>query len=196
VQPRRGPSSRTEAWPDLIERARIDRHAFGELYDLYVERVFAFCLAQLRDRHEAEDVTAATFERALKSIGRYESHGVPLSSWLFRIAANLITDRARRKGRTVPMGDDPIPEEGHAALPELPPEQQVLQWERARYLRDLMTNLPSDQQQALRLRYFEGQSVAEIAGALGRNENATKQLLHRGVENLRRRMRGEVAADV
>lgn len=196
MQVRAAPGSRTEAWPDLIERARHDRAAFGELYDLYLNRVFAFCLTLTRDRNEAEDLTAHTFERALKNIARYESRGVPMSSWLFRIAANLATDRARKKGKVVNLGDDPIPEDGHDAPRVLNPEEQVVQWERARYLRELLDALPEDQRRALRLRYFESRNLAEIADAIGRNENATKQLLHRAVENLRRRMRGEALSDV
>ena len=196
MQVRAGPASRTEAWPDLIERARHDRAAFGEIYDLYLNRVFAFCLAQTKDRDEAEDLTAFTFERALKNISRYESRGVPMSSWLFRIAANGATDRARRGNRMVNLGDDPVPEEGHGAPRELGPEEQVVQWERARYLRALLSALPEDQRHALRLRYFESQSITEIAESLGRSENATKQLVHRAMENLRRRMRGETLNDV
>jgi RNA polymerase sigma-70 factor, ECF subfamily len=196
VQLRPGPSARTEAWPDLIDRARHDRAAFGELYDLYLNRVFAFCMAQARDHEEAEDLTAHTFEQALKNISRYESHGVPMSSWLFRIAANLAIDRARRKGRTTNVGDEPMPEVSRGMPEGLTPEQQVLQWERAKYVRGLLTALPSDQQRAIRLRYLEGKNIAEVSTVLGRNENATKQLLHRAMENLRKRMRGETLHDV
>jgi RNA polymerase sigma-70 factor, ECF subfamily len=192
--PSRGASS--EAWPDLIERARHDRAGFGELYDLYMNRVYAFCLARMKNREEAEDVTAQTFERALKSIAAYESRGAPMSSWLFRIAANLVTDHVRRQGRVVNLGDDPIPDEGTNPSREPDPEEQALQWERALYLRELITALAQEQQRALRLRYFQGQSVAEVAEAIGKNENATKQLLHRAMENMRRRMRGEALKDV
>jgi RNA polymerase sigma-70 factor (ECF subfamily) len=196
VQSRPGPDARTEAWPDLLDRARTDRASFGEVYDLYVGRVYAFCLARARDREEAQDLTARTFERALKTIGAYESHGMPMSSWLFRIAANLAIDRGRKKGRTTNVGDGLVPEEDHTAQLDLPPEQQVVHWERARYLRDLIRGLPDDQQRAVRMRYFEGKSIAEIAEALERSENASKQLLHRAMDSLRRRTRGEVLHDV
>jgi RNA polymerase sigma-70 factor (ECF subfamily) len=189
-------SARSEAWPDLIERARHDRTAFGELYDLYLNRVYAFCLSRMKNREEAEDVTAQTFERALKSIATYESRGAPMSSWLFRIAANLVTDRVRRQAPVVNLGDDPIPDEGNNPSREPDPEDQALQWERALYLRELVAALAQEQQRALRLRYFQGKSVAEVAEALGKNENATKQLLHRAMENMRRRMRGESLKDV
>jgi RNA polymerase sigma-70 factor (ECF subfamily) len=177
-----------EATGALIERARRDRSAFGELYDLYVRRVYAFSLTHTRDRDEAEDVTAATFERALNAIGRYEDRGAPLSSWLFRIAANIVTDRRRQGSRVTPLGDDPVPEDRLEGSGEEDPQVQVERWERAAALRERIASLPSDQQEAIRLRYMDGLSVAEVAERMGRNENATKQLLHRATTSLRSRM--------
>jgi RNA polymerase sigma-70 factor (ECF subfamily) len=177
-----------EASGALIERARRDRSAFGELYDLYVRRVYAFSLTQTGDRDEAEDVTAATFERALNAIGRYEDRGAPLSSWLFRIAANIVADRHRQGGRVQVLGDDPVPEDRLDRPPEEDPQAQVERWERAAALRERIEALAPDQREAIRLRYLEGLSVAEVAERVGRNENATKQLLHRAMTTLRSRM--------
>jgi RNA polymerase sigma-70 factor (ECF subfamily) len=185
-----------EATAELIERARTDRAAFGELYDLYVRRVYAFCLANSKDRDEAEDLTAQTFERALNAIGRYEHRGAPLSSWLFRIAGNLLIDRGRSSGRVVLLGDQPVPEQQVAGSPEPLPEQWVEQWERAAWLRDKISSLPPDQQQAVRLRFWEGLSVAEVADRMGRNENSTKQLLFRAMTTLRTRIAREGGANV
>ena len=177
----------SEAGAHLIERARHDSAAFGEIYDLYVRRVYAFCLSHTGNKEVAEDLTSQTFERALGAIARYEPRGAPLSSWLFRIAANLITDRGRQSRRIVFLGDDPLPEPRFDPAAEDRPEAVVERWERATALRDLMAGLPDDQQEALRLRYWNGMSVAEVAARLGRNENATKQLLFRAVTGLRRR---------
>ncbi len=186
--------SRPEAPAELIERAKHDRAAFGELYDLYLRRVYAFCLARSKDQQEAEDLTAQTFERALVAIERYEHRGAPLSSWLFRIAANLVTDQARRRGGLVLMGDNSLPEPVDTA--DLNPEEQVVRWERAAWLRSHLSALPPDQQRALRLRFWEGNSVAEVAARLNRNENATKQLLHRAMQNVRRSIGREMNPDV
>src|SRR5579859_605724 len=114
-----------EAGADLVERARHDRAAFGEIYDLYVRRVYAFCLSHTGNKEVAEDVTSQTFERALGAIARYEHRGAPLSSWLFRIAANLIRDRGRRESRVVLLGDDPPPESRLEGPSETSPEEWV-----------------------------------------------------------------------
>jgi RNA polymerase sigma-70 factor (ECF subfamily) len=184
-----------EASEDLIARARREPAAFGELYDLYLNRVYAFCLSRTGDEREAEDLTAHTFERALSAIGRYEGRGAPFSSWLFRIAANLMIDRGRRSGRFVPMGDNPAMESA-SEDPEDNPAALVERWERAAALREQMAKLPDDQQEALRLRYWEGLSTFDLANRLNRSEGAVKQLLHRAVLSLRSRLQDERATGV
>jgi RNA polymerase sigma-70 factor, ECF subfamily len=184
-----------EASIDLIDRARSDRQAFAEIYDLYVHRVYAFCLSRTNDRDEAEDVTSQTFERALSAIGRYEQRGSGFSSWLLRISANLLVDRSRGRSRLVLMGDDPMPESASDQPPEPRPEDWVEQWERAAWLRDHVATLPREQQVALRLRYWEGLSMAEVGERLGKSENATKQTIHRAMLSLRARIAREVTLD-
>jgi RNA polymerase sigma-70 factor (ECF subfamily) len=184
-----------EASRDLIDRARSDRHAFGEMYDHYVHRVYAFCLSRTNDRDEAEEVTSQTFERALSAIGRYEHRGSGFSSWLLRISANLLVDRSRGRSRLVLMGDEPMPELPRDQPREPRPEEWVEQWERAAWLRAHMATLPREQQIALRLRYWDGLSMAEVGKRLGKSENATKQTIHRAMLSLRARIAREATVD-
>jgi len=184
-----------EADAHLILRARHDRAAFGEIYDIYLPPVLAFCRAHSTDLDEAEDMTAQTFERALMAIGRYESRGIPFSAWLLRIAANLVIDRSRRQKPVINAGDDPLPEGGIERRSENVPATLVEQWERAGWLLSHVASLPSDQQQAINLRYWEDQSVATVAERMGRTEAAVRQLLHRAIVALRLRVEGEMAAN-
>ena len=96
-----------EADTALITRARADTAAFGEIYDLYVQRVFQFCVAHSRSREDAQDLTAETFTRALQALqrppgqpGGYEDRGVPFSAFLLRIAARLAISLGERAART------------------------------------------------------------------------------------------------
>ncbi len=189
---------RTEADEALIARARHDRAAFAAIYDLYVQRVYAFCLTHSTTREEAEDLTAQTFERALTAMPRYEDHGAPLSSWLFRIAANAAIDRGRRGGRLRILSSDHEAEEQVRRVPmeQSGPDQVVERWEAALWIHTRLAALPSDQRRAVRLRYFEDQGLREIAERMGRSEGAIKQLLHRAVAALRVEMRQEDQADV
>ena len=161
----------------LIEAAQADPSRFVELYERYVDRVYAFVSRRTGDRATAEDVTSEVFEHALTHLGRFEWRGVPFAAWLFRIASNALADRWRREGRRwlEPAADVPD-------TPELEQiEQRVLLWQ-------LVRRLPEVQRRVIEMRFTEEKSIREIAEALGRSEGAVKQLQLRALENLRKGM--------
>jgi len=193
---------REEADAGLIARATCDRAAFGELYDLYLNRVYAFCLGHTASREEAEDVTAQTFERALVALPRYKDRGAPLSSWLLRIAANAAVDRARAAKRVTTLSgapldeDDQAPQEDAVRSEEPGPAELVEHWEQAQSMRERLAALPADQQRAVRLRYYEDRALLDVAAEMGRSEGAVKQLLQRALKGLRAQLQQEAAFNV
>jgi RNA polymerase sigma-70 factor (ECF subfamily) len=185
-----------EASRDQLDRAKHDRAAFARLYDLYVNRIYGFALVHTSSREEAEDVTAQTFERALAHIAGYEDRGAPFSAWLIRIASNLVMDRARRRGRATVLGDDALPEfdpRGNAA--DHGPPAVVERWERATWLLGHVEELPTDQQQAVELRFWGERSYAEIGEQMGRSEAAVKQLVYRALRAMRAQMEREASGN-
>ncbi len=192
MQGEEGSPRRAEAPPALVAQARTDRAAFGQLYDLYVRRVYAFCALGGRSREEAEDLTAQTFERALRAIGRYEERGVPFSAWLLRIAAHVVADRARRAeplDAAAPLNDD---DAGAAA--DVGPDW-VEEWALATWLRGHLAALPEDQRRVVGLRYYEDRSFGDVATRMDRSENAVKQLLRRALAALRAEVHEEAQGD-
>ena len=194
VQDGEGNSRRTEAPPALIAQARTDRAAFGQLYDLYVCRVYAFCALGGRSREEAEDLTAQTFERALRAIGRYEERGEPFSAWLLRIAAHVVADRARRAepldGATS-FGDD---DDGAGDAPDVGADW-VADWELATWLHRHLAALPEDHRRVVQLRYYDDRSFGDVAARMERSEGAVKQLLRRALAALRAQLHEEAQGD-
>lgn len=171
-----------EAPPELIARARNDRAAFGDLYDLYLPRVYGFCRKYSATREEAEDLTAETFERALAAITRYEDRDVPLSKWLLRIAHNLILNRSRRAGRETGLVDPTaLPADG----------RHLDDWHEAHWLLTLVRSLPGDHREVVRLRFYEDLPFREVAARMGRSEGAVKQLLLRALQRLHVQIRAE-----
>jgi len=171
-----------EAPPELIARARHDRAAFGDLYDLYLHRVYGFCRKYSGTREEAEDLTAETFDRALAGISRYEDRNLPFSRWLLRIAHNVILNHARRAGRTTALNDDP-------AL--LGDDSHLKDWTEAHWLRMHVQHLSDDQQEVVRLRFYEDQRFRDVAARMDRSEGAVKQLLRRALQELHRQIQQE-----
>jgi len=187
--------TRREASAELIDRARHDPAAFGELYDLYADRIHAFCRVHSPSREEAEDLMAQTFERALAAIGRYQHRGVPFSGWLFRIATNLSVDRARRSPSLVHLGEHPGLEASLEAPRSDEADTWVDRWARADWLQEHVAALPPDQQRIVRLRFYEDRALAEVAIEMGRSDGAVRQLLQRAVRTLRLQMQGEEAGN-
>jgi RNA polymerase sigma-70 factor (ECF subfamily) len=197
----------------LVEAAQRDLSRFADLYEHYFEIVYAYVARRVRSRAEAEDLTADVFHRALRSLPRFKWTGAPFASWLFRIASNLIADRARREGRESTGSFESISwdERSSSDLIDfrssdtgartVSTDQRVLQdeleaSERRVQLFLLLNELGDDQRRVLMLRFVEEMSVQEIAVELGRTEGAIRQLQFRALKNLRAKLAGEPVTEV
>src|SRR5437879_2670461 len=87
-----------EAERQQILAAQRDRAAFAPLYERYVDQIYAYAYTLTKDKEQAEDVTAATFAKAIEELPRFQWRGVPYSAWLYRVAGNLVTRQRRRPG--------------------------------------------------------------------------------------------------
>jgi RNA polymerase sigma-70 factor, ECF subfamily len=166
----------------LIEAAQQDPARFADLYEVNFERVYAYAVRRVRDRAEAEDVTAEVFHQALANLKRFEWRGIPFAAWLFRIAANLISDRWQRSGREI--ADDEKIDAAQVSPAEI---EEV---ERRATLFKLVDTLPAEQKNVVVLRFVEQKSIKEVARQIRKTEGAVKQLQFRALSNLRARMEG------
>ncbi|RMG89697.1 MAG: sigma-70 family RNA polymerase sigma factor [Chloroflexi bacterium] len=166
----------------LIERAKTDKEAFGELYERYVGRIYNYVYYRTGNADDAEDLTARIFIRAMQHIHNYEDKGVPFSAWLYRIAHNMVAnwhrDRSRRKIISL---DDIAQWHAHEDSPEFLAE--VL--EDKETLLAAIRRLPADRQELLILKFVDRLSNAEIGEIMGRSEGAIKSLYHRTLLSLR-----------
>ena len=166
----------------LIEAAQRDPARFADLYERYFGLVYAYIARRLRDRNEAEDVTAEVFHKALRSLPRFKWTGAPFAAWLFRISANMIADRAQRAARERTVeNDDDVPE---TRMPQ-PQQADLEQSERRASLFRQVEQLAEDQRRVLIMRFAEEKSIRDIAVVLGRSEGAVKQLQFRALAKLR-----------
>jgi len=101
---RRRPITRLGA---AAPRLRVPVPTLEDIYDEHVWRVYAFFHYRLGSREEAEDLTQATFERALKAFGRYDARKASALTWLMAIAKNLLVDHLRRAETTRTRATDP-----------------------------------------------------------------------------------------
>lgn len=168
---------------EILGRAQQgDREAFGSLYEHYVDRIFNYVYYRTGNIHDAEDLTARVFYRAMNNVQRYIDRGVPFSAWLYRIAHNLIANWHRDRSRhlEIPLDDAPtLHYKGE------PPEVALMQGQDQDALLRLIRQLPAERQHLLILKFVEHMSNAEIGDTMNRSEGAVKSLYHRTLLALR-----------
>lgn len=167
----------------LVAAAKRDPREFGALYERYVDRIYRYAYRRVGTHHEAEDITAQTFQQALQALPDYEWRGLPFGAWLFRIAGNIINRRGRTSGREVPVEDVTV-FSGYEEMDD-DPADQVWRSEQAETLAGMISKLPPDQQRVLVLKFSHGLKNREIGDLMGRSEGAIKQLVHRALVALR-----------
>ncbi|MGB3713019.1 MAG: sigma-70 family RNA polymerase sigma factor [Candidatus Promineifilaceae bacterium] len=165
----------------LIERAKSDSEAFGELYERHFDRIYNYIYYRTGNIHDAEDLTARVFFRAIQHIGNYIDQGGPFSAWLYSIARNLLANWYRDNSRRTMIPIDAMAQLRSADGPEL--ESEIV--ENRATLLAAIRRLPDDRQDLLILKYVNKQSNAEIGRILGRSEGAIKSLYHRTLLSLK-----------
>ncbi len=164
----------------LVERAKQDPSAFGELYDRHFHQIYRFVYSRVRDQSIAEDVTSEVFMKALKAIPRYQDTGRPFAAWLYQIAVNAIADRYRTLHTAQPLEDF---HDLSISGPGI--DEQAAQRDEIRRIWSMVEGLPVQQRTALVLKFQEDMKIEDIAVAMGKTPGAVKLLIHRGVTRLR-----------
>ena len=167
---------------DLVEFAKDDKAAFGEIYERYLAKIYNYIYYRTGNQQDAEDLTAKVFYRAMSHIDNYVDKGVPFQAWLYRIAHNLVANFHRDKGRRkiIPL-DDYVA----LTLRSEAPDKQAESTEQEELLMDAIRRLPADRQQLIILKFIEQKSNQEIGEIMGRTEGAIKSLYHRTLLSLR-----------
>jgi RNA polymerase sigma-70 factor (ECF subfamily) len=166
----------------LVDRARSDAAAFGELYDFYMPRIYGFVYRRLREHPVAEDVTATTFQRALEAVRQRPFRNDAFGGWLYRVAANASVDHVRNGRRLVSlaMTDGPVSDAFAASLDR-------------DELRIAMGRLSGQHREVLTLRFYDDLNADEAAALLGCSRATFAVRLHRAIAALRRAMSEEAS---
>ncbi|NIZ10135.1 RNA polymerase sigma factor [Pseudooceanicola sp. HF7] len=179
-----------DAIPDdalLVLFANGDRAAAAALTARLGPRVLSQAWRMLGDRAEAEDVTQDAMMRLWKIAPEWRQGEAKVSTWLYRVTANLCTDRLRRRrGGTQDIEDVPEP-----ADPGEPADEQLQQRARLDALQLALDALPERQKQAVILRHLEGFGNPEIAEIMEISTEAVESLTARGKRALTRLLAGK-----
>ncbi len=168
----------------LVEQAREDPAAFGALYDQYVDRIFAYTARLMQDDAAAQDVTAVTFEKALKQIRQYQWQAQGIGPWLYRIARNEALSRLRRQKWLSPRQ--------WFGQTELRVTETAVQSRQTRQtIHHALARLRPQDRDIIVLRYLEELSSEEVADILACSPDNVYVRLHRALARLRAELEQE-----
>jgi RNA polymerase sigma-70 factor, ECF subfamily len=161
---------------------------FEDIYRSYAELVYGVCLRTLRDPVEAEDATQDVFVRVLLKLHTFRGEAA-LSSWLYRLATNVVLMRFRKNRKSISL--DEVPEQEindcTGAHMEAYPRNAVDRID----LQTAIKHLPSGVKTVFILHDIQGYRHRQIAEFFGYSEGNSKAQLHRARIRLRKLLRGE-----
>lgn len=164
---------------DLVRAAQADPARFAPLYDRYFGDVFRFLLRRAGDRELTADLTQQAFLKAMLSLSRYESRGLPFRAWLYRIALNELRMHWRkRKEVLLDLSYQQVDGLRQEMDLRLDPDDMTR-------VAQALSALDEARAQLIHLRFMDGLSYLEVGQVLGIGEDAAKMRTHRVLAALR-----------
>lgn len=164
----------------LVLYANGDPAAARVLTGRLAPKVHAHAWRLLGDAAEAEDITQEALLRLWRIAPDWRQGEARVTTWLYRVTANLATDRIRRRrGRNVDLDAIPEPEDDQPRA-----EDRMQDAARSEALQDALATLPDRQRQAVVLRHIEGLANPDIAEIMAIGVEAVESLVARGKRGL------------
>ncbi|MDP2856328.1 MAG: RNA polymerase sigma factor [bacterium] len=170
----------------LIKKAKKgDAEAFGLIYDHFLDRIYRFIYLKVTNREETQDLAQQAFMKAWEAINRFEDEGLPFSSWLYRIARNLVIDFYRVQKKNISL-DESI---GVMHPDDL--EEQMLKSQEQEEVKRALSDLTDEQRDIIVLRFVDDLSYKEIGKITKKNPAALRILQHRALNKLRKSVKSK-----
>lgn len=171
----------------LVNKARTgDKDALTELYGVFREKIYRYVFFKCGNHADAEDITNEVFLRMIQSIANFQWKGIGFSSWLFKIASNLVIDYYRNKSRRNIESiekRDYIGETNWEQISEFLDNRDLFQaiYKDTEDLTDL-------QKEVVNLRFVGDLSLKETAEAMSKNVNSVKAIQHAAIKKLKEKV--------
>ena len=171
---------------DLVERCRRgDEGAFQQLIDEHKRLVVALIARTIPDRSRVEDVSQDVFLRIYRGLPYFRGES-RLSTWIYRIVANVCAQEQTRRPAPVSMDDDSRRPAAPAAA-----DRQFLDLELRERLEKAIARLPANYRLLVAAHYLEGVQYEDLAEALELPLGTVKTQLYRAKQQLRRILESE-----
>ena len=163
----------------LVERAKVDREARGELYRKHYSAIYRFVHRRIGNPHDADEVVSDVFLAMVKNLNQFQHRGAPFRAWLYRLAITQVSRWARRHRRLA------VQQLSDMSKHEDPHDDSRLESEE---IETVLSTLPHRFQTVLALHYLAEMSVKEIAEVLNCRSGTVKSRLSRARQLMRERL--------
>jgi RNA polymerase sigma-70 factor (ECF subfamily) len=165
--------------------ANGDFEAFGEIYSMYLDRIYRYVSYQVNNKVTAEDLTEEIFMKAWRGIGKYRWKGQPFSAWLYRIARNHVIDYFRTSRQHLSL-------KGDIQADDNQPQQEFETKQMQQSLLRAISSLPQQQKQVIILKFIEDLDNRAIEQITGKSRGAIRVMQMRALAALRRMLSEEM----
>jgi len=171
----------------LLKRAQTSANGFGELFDAYYDRIYAYAYRRVGSRDNAQDIAATVFEDALKNIKRLHWQNKPLAAWLYKIASRRVVDFYRSNsisgdGSHAVASTSEL--DGDMGVASAGLQENLERDEESARVRHAFGRLNAGDRELIRLVYFDELDRAEIAALQNCTTNNVYVRLHRALKKL------------
>lgn len=163
-------------------RTRKDPEAFGQLYDLYIQKIYRFVYFKLNNKEESEDLTSEVFLKVWHYlIGDENREITSFSGLVYKVARNCLIDlyRERSKKQEMPLDENIEIKTDNKEIKDFENLQE------AEKIIGLLKYLKEDYQEVIMLNYIEELSAGEIAEILDKSQVWVRVTIHRALKKLK-----------
>jgi len=167
---------------ELIKKAQDgEAGAFGEIYDIYLPKIYRFVFIKVSRKEDAEDLSHQVFLSAWQNIQSFHFQGFPFSSWLYKIAWNAVIDhyRTKKPEESIELIAEDAISESSDFTKEIDINFEI------GLVKKAILQLEEDQQNVIVMKFVNELSNKEIAGILGKSEGAVRVIQHRALKQLK-----------
>ena len=152
--------------------------AYQTLYMRHLDAIYRYFFFQTKDKFLAEDLGQEVFIKIWKSIDKYDENKGAFTSWMYRIAHNLLVDYYRGK-KTLTLKEGLEASYSEDWLEKLDHSEKIQNVKKA------LENVSADYKEVIILRFFEDLSVEEVSQIIDKSEENVRVIQHRAIRKLK-----------
>jgi len=129
----------------------------GQIYEAFRPKVYAYVRGRIHDPHDAEDLVSAVFMKVVKMLDSYDPAKASVSTWVYTITRNTVTDYFRTRRSMVAFEDYMLDEAPATELTD-----DVLD-----HLAEALMSLKERERDLIVLHYYSGHTLKTVAEMMG-----------------------------